>query len=215
MTTGEYSTVTPPSQTIRSVWLEALLPLVPEMGWSEAAACRAADQAAISENARALAAPNGVSDLRHAFFQRAETETRAALDMQDMTGLKTHQRVAKGVRQWLDSLSPHREAVRRALPLAGLPGRARNSVEGLWSLADMIWLAAGDTSDDYNRYTKRGLLVAALLPILIYWQSEPDDDALDAFIMRRLKDVMQAGQAGGRVVAPLLRAFTARPARDA
>ena len=60
-----------PSETLRFRWLDALLPDVPFDGWTDAAAEAAAQRAGLSEGKQALAAPNGISDLIDAFFERA------------------------------------------------------------------------------------------------------------------------------------------------
>ena len=60
-----------PSETLRFRWLDALLPDVPFDGWTEAAAAVAADRAGLTPGEQALAAPNGISDLIDAFFDRA------------------------------------------------------------------------------------------------------------------------------------------------
>jgi ubiquinone biosynthesis protein COQ9 len=53
-------------------------------------------------------------------------------------------------------------------------------------VADFIWDAAGDTAEDYNRYSKRGLLTAILPPIVLYWLDNPSEADLDDYISRRL-----------------------------
>jgi len=207
--------MTPPSQTIRTVWLEALLPRVPDFGWSEAAARAAAREAGISEEDQALAAPGGVADLREAFFDSAEQAMMADMAAREVSPLKMHERVALGVRIWLDKLAPHREAVARATSHAFLPWQTGDAAQRAWSVADAVWQAAGDTAEDYNRYTKRGLLASVIPSIVFYWQGEPDSDALDDFIMRRLKNAMTLGKTGGQVLGPVLRLFETRPGRSA
>ena len=206
----EYSTMTPPSQTIRTIWLEALLARVPGEGWSEAAARAAARDAGISPEDQALAAPGGVRDLREAFFDAAEQAVTDEIASREVTPMKMHERVALGIRIWLDTLAPHREAVSRATSHAFLPWQTGDAAQRAWSVADTIWEAAGDTAEDYNRYTKRGLLASVIPSIVFYWQSEPESEALDDFIMRRLQNAMTLGKTGGQVLGPVLRLFENR-----
>ncbi|MEM9740042.1 MAG: COQ9 family protein, partial [Pseudomonadota bacterium] len=204
MTTTDKTPETTPSAEIRSRWLAALLPLVPEYGWTQMAARLAADAAEVSVGEQALAAPRGVDDLIEAFFDSAETEARRAIEATPLEEMRIHERVAFGIRSWLDTLAPHRKAVERASARGFWPTHAGDSVQRCWSVADMVWDAIGDTSEDYNRYTKRGLLAATIPPIILYWQSNPEGDDLDAFIARRLQMAMRLGQTGGRVVKPVL-----------
>ena len=179
-----------PSDVLRSRWLEALLPHIAFDGWTDAAASLAASEAGLSEGEQALAAPNGVIDLIEAFFAAAEAEAKAIL--------------AAEVLVWLGALAPNREAVRRAAARGFLPWSAGPAVQRAWSVADMVWTAAGDTATDYNRYSKRGLLAAVIPGIVMYWLDAPDAADLDAYISRRLQQASGLGRNAGRVVAPVL-----------
>ncbi|MEO0467274.1 MAG: COQ9 family protein [Pseudomonadota bacterium] len=211
MTTSSDQRNEPPSAALRSRWLTALLPRVPSEGWSGRAATNAACDAGLNAGEQALAAPGGVRDLMEAFFDRADAETRTAIAAQDLLDMKIHERVAFGLRTWLDTLASEREAVRRASARAFWPFSAGDAAQRCWSVADMVWEAIGDTSDDYNRYTKRGLLTAVIPPIVAYWLTSPDSDAMDAFIAKRLRRAMWVGKTGGQFVKPVLDAFSRRP----
>ena len=193
-----------PSEVLRFRWLDAMLPDVPFDGWTEATAARAAKKAGLSEGEKALAAPNGVPDLIDAFFDRAGQAAREALADQDISALKTPARVKAGVLAWLAALEPNREAVRRAAVRGLLPWGAASAVQRTWRIADMVWDEAGDTSENYNRYSKRGLLAAVIPPIIMYWLDQPSDEQLDTYIDRRLSLASGIGRNLGRIAKPLL-----------
>ncbi len=197
----------PPSSALRARWLDALLPLVPFDGWTEAAAQDAAETAGLDAGERALAAPNGVADLVEAFFDAAEADVRAHLDVATLETLGVREKVAFGVRAWLDALAPNREAARKAGARGFLPWVAGDAVQRAWSVADTIWTGIGDTSEDYNKYSKRGLLAGVIPLIFLRWLDEDDEAALDAYIADRLTGAMTLGQNAGKFAAPLLDAM--------
>ncbi|MEO0981452.1 MAG: COQ9 family protein [Pseudomonadota bacterium] len=201
-----------PSARLRVRWLDALLPLVPLDGWTDMAARRAAREAGLTDGEKALAAPGGVSDLVDAFFDDAEETAKAALADTDLAPLKVRERVAAGVRAWLDALEPNREAARRAAARGALPWGAPAALQRTWSVADMVWAGIGDASEDYNKYTKRGILAAIIPPITLYWLNEDDPAKVDAFIARRIETAMKVGQTGGRFLRPIIEAAS-RPRR--
>ena len=204
-----------PSETLRFRWLDALLPDVPFDGWTDAAAEAAAQRAGLSEGEQALAAPNGISDLIDAFFERAGQASRATLAAEDHSALNTPGRVKAGVKAWLAALEPDREAVRRAAVRGLLPWGTLPAAQRTWRVADMVWEEAGDTAEDYNRYSKRGLLAAVIPPIVMYWLDQPSDEDLDAYIDRRLKLASGIGRNIGRFAKPLLDALpVSRPNRS-
>ena len=193
-----------PSQTLRDRWLEALLPRVPKTGWTLVSAKQAAREIKLTDGEQALAAPNGITDLIDHFFERATDKMLETLSTQDLDRLRTHERVAAGLRAWLDALETNKAAVRKAAGHGLLPWGAGAAVKRVWRIADAIWEAAGDTATDYNRQTKRALLSAVIPRIVLYWLDHDDPDKLDAFIAKRLQLAMKVGQTGGKIVGPAL-----------
>lgn len=192
-----------PSESLRDRWLEAALPLVENDGWSDSVLRRAAESAGLSDGEQALAAPNGVNDLIDHLFELAADAMLAELATRDIENLRVHERVALGVRVWLDALAPNKIAVRKAAGRGMLPWGAGAASRRVWRVADAIWEAAGDTATDYNRQTKRALLSAVIPGIVLRWLAGLEGDALDALIMKRLKQAMKLGQTGAKVFKPL------------
>ncbi len=199
-----------PSIELKNRWLEALLPHVAFDGWTRESAEIAAKEAGLSKQEQALAAPGGILDLLNHFFDRAEGALLAGLDEADLSDLGVRGSVALGVRLWLDALDPHREPVRRAAQRAFLPWRTGPAAGRAWSVADAIWSGIGDTSTDYNKYSKRGILAASLPPIVFAWTDGADGDELDEIILKHLTRAMKVGQTGGKIFKPLLAPFAQR-----
>ena len=71
----------------------------------------------------------------------------------------------------------------------------------LYRTVDAIWYAAGDTSTDYNFYTKRGLLAGVYSSTVLYWLNDDSEGAVAtwAFLDRRIADVMKVPKLIGKV----------------
>jgi ubiquinone biosynthesis protein COQ9 len=90
-------------------------------------------------------------------------------------------------------MGPAREAVRRALAILAMPQNVPLALKASWRTADLMWRIAGDTSTDFNHYTKRMTLGAVYASTLLAWlddQSEGWSDSA-AFLDRRIDDVMK------------------------
>lgn len=205
-----------PSEKLRETWLEALLPHVEQSGWTHRGARLAAKEAGLTAGEQALAAPNGLTDLIDHFFDRSSDKMLAALATVDLGKLRTHERIAAGLMAWLDGLEEHKAVVRKAAGRGLAPWGAGAAVQRVWSVADTIWEAAGDTATDYNRQTKRALLSAVIPSIVLYWLDHDDPEGLEQFIERRLAQAMKLGQTGSKVIGPALDFIErARNRRDA
>ena len=86
--------------------------------------------------------------------------------------------------------------MRRLLVWSVLPRNIRKATQYLWRAADTVWTAAGDTSTDYNRYTKRLLLIVVMKTTLSFWLNDHSPECAEtwAFLDRRLDDVMKVGK---------------------
>lgn len=126
------------------------------------------------------------------FADWADRQMLAALDAYHLETMKIRERIACAVMARLAALEPYKPAVRRAVAWHALPGRQAHAGRLVWRSADLIWHAAGDTSTDYNRYTKRGLLSGVLTATTIFWLNDtsPDHQNTREFLMRRLDDVV-------------------------
>ncbi len=98
-----------------------------------------------------------------------------------------------------------------------MPQNAPRALGIGWRTADVIWRNAGDTSSDYNHYTKRLTLSAVYASTLLTWLDDQSDGFADtaAFLDRRLGNVMQfeklkAQWTGSDLTRPSLSRFLGR-----
>ena len=90
-------------------------------------------------------------------------------------------------------MGPAREAVRRALSVLAMPQNAPLGARAGWHTADLMWRMAGDTSTDFNHYTKRMTLGAVYGSTLLTWLDDQSEGWSEtaAFLDRRIDNVMQ------------------------
>lgn len=187
---------TAPSDRARDTLLDAMLAIAAARGWTPAALDAAGVSVGLSKGEILLACPNGVADLLEAFARRAAAAAENALGSAELKSMKIRERVTFGVKAWLDALEAHKAAVKRA---AASPANLLTGPKGLWLAADAIWAGLGDKSTDYNWYTKRIILSGVLGSTLLAWLGEDNQAEVDAFLARRIENVMAFEKAKGRV----------------
>lgn len=181
--------------------LAALLAHVPFDGWTAQALSRAAADAGFDQGVVARAFPGGAADALDFWVAETDAAMLAAMETDGAAPMKLRERIAAAVMLRLDLVAPHREAVRRALALEALPQHAPRLLHQLYRTVDAIWYAAGDTSTDFNFYTKRLLLAGVYSATLLHWLDDKSEgfSATRAFLGRRIGEVMQIQKARGRL----------------
>lgn len=186
---------------VRDTIVEKALPHVTFDGWTFAALAAGARDAGLDAARAQLAFPGGEIDAVQHFSAWLDRRMLQALEKREMKAMKIRERIAAAVMTRLDLALPHREAVRRSLSVLALPHHAPTAASCLYRTVDAMWYAAGDTSTDFNFYTKRGLLAGVLSATTLYWLNDSSDGQADtrAFLDRRIGDVMQVPQILGRL----------------
>lgn len=181
--------------------LSAILPHVPFDGWSEPAFRQAVADLAIDPALARLVCPRGAVDLMVAYHRAADRAAEARIRAADWPEMKFRDKVAAAVRLRLEEVDP--ELVRRAASVFALPQHAATGSKMVWETADMIWRALGDSSTDYNWYSKRLILSGVFSSTVLYWLGDDSEGHQDswAFLDRRVADVMQIEKVKGRVTA--------------
>jgi len=170
-------------------------------GWTERTLIRAAADAGLPPGAVWVAFPRGVADALPACLATHRADMQDRLAAIGMTDLRMRERVALGVRLWLETWQDDREGLRRTLARLALPGHVRLVTADLWRTADIIWRTAGDQASDFNHYSKRGLLIGVLAVTRLVWVHDEtaESAATWGFLERRIADALRLPRINQRV----------------
>lgn len=194
--------------------LDAAMPHVPFDGWSPATFKAAIADSDMDPAVARAVCPRGAVDLAVAFHERGDARMLEALEKEDLGALRFRDRVARAVRLRLEVVED-KEAVRRGATLFALPPYAPDGAKLVWGTCDKIWNALGDTSTDYNWYTKRATLGGVYSSTVVFWLGDTSEGhaATWEFLDRRIDNVMQIEKIKGTVQkSPTLRTLFAGPA---
>jgi ubiquinone biosynthesis protein COQ9 len=180
----------------RDAALRAILPHVPALGWTAAALRAGLLDLSQPPEAAASLFPRGATGLVEAFADLADREAIAAAG--PLEALRTGVRIRALLAARLRWLEPWREAERRAVALLALPWNAAVAGRVAGRTADALWLAAGDSSTDISRHTRRLTLAAIHVAVLAFWLRRPPPamEEVLAFLDRRLEDLARLQRRG-------------------
>jgi ubiquinone biosynthesis protein COQ9 len=162
-------------------------------GWTRAAIDAAAEQLGIDPVQARLAMPKSQAAMINLYVQEVDRALEAWFTPKRLEGLKIREKIRALVWRRLEVMAPAREAVRRALAILAMPQNVPLALRIGWRTADLMWRIAGDTSTDFNHYTKRMTLGAVYGSTLLVWLDDQSAGQRDtaAFLDRRIDDVMK------------------------
>ncbi len=162
-------------------------------GWSRAAVDAAADSLDIDRDQARLAVPKDQAGMIDLYIQGVDRTLEEHFTPERLAPLKIREKIRSIVWKRLELMEPAREAVRRGLAILAMPQNVPTGLSIGWRTADVMWRIAGDTSTDFNHYTKRLTLGAVYSSTLLVWLDDrtPDWGETSGFLDRRIDDVMQ------------------------
>jgi ubiquinone biosynthesis protein COQ9 len=162
-------------------------------GWTKAAVDTAAAQLGVDPVQARLAMPKTQSGLIDVYIQEVDRALAAYFTPKRLDGMKIREKIRALVWHRLEVMGPAREAVRRALAILAMPQNLPLAVRMSWRTADLMWRIAGDTTTDFNHYTKRMTLGAVYGSTLLVWLDDQSEGWTEtaAFLDRRIDDVMK------------------------
>jgi ubiquinone biosynthesis protein COQ9 len=162
-------------------------------GWTQKAIDSAAAQLGIEPAQARLAMPKGEAGLIDCYIQEVDRALADWFTPERLEGLKIREKIRSLVWQRVEIMGPAREAVRRGLAILAMPQNLPLALRISWRTADLMWRIAGDTSTDFNHYTKRMTLGAVYASTLLVWLDDDSEGWSEtaAFLDRRIDDVMK------------------------
>jgi ubiquinone biosynthesis protein COQ9 len=162
-------------------------------GWTRAAVDSAAAQLGIDPVQARLAMPKGQAEMIDLYIQEVDRGLEAWFTPKRLADMKVREKIRALVWHRLEIMGPGREAVRRALAILAMPQNLSLALRISWRSVDLMWRIAGDTSTDFNHYTKRMTLGAVYASTLLVWLDDQSEGWSEtaAFLDRRIDDVMK------------------------
>ena len=180
-------------ESLKQAVLKAVLKDAPFDGFTDTVLAKAGKSAGADKAGLARLFPDGASSLIEYFSASLDQAMEEKLAALDLPKLKVRNRIKAAILTRLALLAPHKEAARRAAALMTLPTHAGLAAKMMYRTVDAMWRAAGDTSTDFNFYTKRGILAGVYGSVLVRWFNDTGEDekATQDFLDARIENVMQ------------------------
>jgi len=162
-------------------------------GWTRAAVDSAAGQLGIDPAQARLAMPKTQAGMIDTYIHEVDRALETWFTPKRLAKMKIREKIRSLIWRRLEIMGPAREAVRRSLAILAMPQNVPLALRTGWRSSDLMWRIAGDTSTDFNHYTKRMTLGAVYGSTLLVWLDDQSEGWADtaAFLDRRIDDVMR------------------------
>ena len=163
-------------------------------GFNKNMLIKAAENCNISEGNLGRLFPEEIYELKEYFFNETDIEMLKKINRIKSKNIRIRDKIYNGVIIRLEIFQKNKDAIKQIF--VSESSNPIKSIKNLWNAADLIWKSAGDTSTDYNHYTKRLLLSWVYLSTLICWFNDTKKDIKETklFLNRRIDEVLQFGQ---------------------
>jgi ubiquinone biosynthesis protein COQ9 len=181
------------SEDVKAAVLDAALKRAPDEGFTDAMLAAAGKNSGAAAEMLVHLFPQGPASLVEFFSEQSDAAMERALAEKNLAGMKIRERISTAVLARIDAIRLHKEAARRAGAFLVMPVNAPLGLKLLYSTVDAMWRASGDTSTDFNFYTKRAILSAVYSSTLMRWfnDTSEDESATHEFLAARIENVMQ------------------------
>ena len=168
-------------------------------GFNDKMLLNVAKNCAISEGNLGRLFPEGLFELKQYFFNEIDKHMLKKIKSQDYENMRIRDKIFNGVLIRLELFTKNKTSIKYLF--ASESSSPIKALKHLWRTSDLIWKSAGDSSTDYNHYTKRILLSWVYLTTLICWFNDQSKNIKDTklFLDRRIDEVLEFGKASGKI----------------
>ena len=151
---------------------------MPKFGWSRETLLHCAKKQKLSTPNLALMFPSFEYDVLKYLIAQNNSLVEKNYNSFNNTRLKTRDKIKTIMELKFDSNAYLKDALPEMLKFLLRPGNIFMSIKMLHQNSDFIWNLAGDKSNDFNYYSKRGLLSMVYLATLIYWLNDKSNKGI-------------------------------------
>ncbi len=168
-------------------------------GFNEKMLLNAAKNCKISEGKLGRLFPEGIFELKQYYFSKIDEQMLQKIKTQNYENIRVRDKIFNGVLIRLELFKKNKTSIKYIF--VSESSNPIKSLKHLWRTSDLIWKSAGDSSTDYNHYTKRLLLSWVYITTLICWFNDKSRNINDTklFLNRRIDEVLEFGKQSGKI----------------
>lgn len=187
---------------LRGDFFHALSTLLTEAEWNKSLFKLAEEKCAFSKNYHHILFPEGDTKIIDGFEEWQDHKMLELLAKEELKS-KIREKIAKALEVRIINIVPKSVSLKQnALFL--LPCNLLLGAKSYARTCDLIWRYAGDKSDDFNYYSKRGLLLAVYTSARLFYLSDESKEFIKTkeFIATYLENIINIAKIKTKIKLP-------------
>lgn len=179
-------------QRQKDCFMQALWQLLPVGEWNDKLLENVEHACEFSTGYTYILFPNGLKEVIDYFEAWQDNKMLQSLSQTNTTGSgKIREKISLALKTRIIELSPKLIHIKNCTYFS-VPTNTTFGAKVGWRTCDVIWNYAGDSSVDYNYYSKRSLLLAAYVASIMYYISDDSEDYVNTkdFIDETLANII-------------------------
>ena len=133
--------------------------------------------------------PNGNKDLINYSLEQLNIDLQEFCKSIDLIRLPIHKRVRKILLSKIEIMNKEKKFYKKIFLSSLLPNKTVSLYKQLYKSIDQIWYLAGDTSVDFNFYSKRLILAGIYSRVILFFFNNNNQKELESLLDLNLKRV--------------------------
>ena len=143
--------------------------------------------------------PNGNKDLLEYSLDQLNIELQEYCKSIDLIRLPLHKRIRKILLSKIEIMNKEKNFYKKIFLKSLLPTKTISLSKQLYKSIDQIWYLAGDTSVDFNFYTKRLILAGIYSRVVLFFFNNNNQNELENLLDLNLKRVAKIPQLKSKI----------------
>ena len=184
---------------IRHQILEDAKPVIKNYGWNENLFKKISENSKYTLDDIQVLFSKGYLDLMQLYFDEVNIQMTRESKKINLLRLRIHERIREIIILRLKIMSNNKIIASKTFFHLLLPQNYKISIKNIYKTSDQIWFLAGDTSTDFNFYSKRIILSSVYSATLIHFFNNNNFEETLAILNKQLKKVSNIPKIKNRI----------------
>lgn len=173
--------------------LRSFLEISAVQGWNNNSFLIASKQSFGDEHYGYILFPGMEKEIVGYFSHMIDQQMNNILESSDIDCIGITDTIKQLVMIRIKLYEPYKDSIRSLIQSSFKIEMMRASTKLLWSTVSNIWYLAGDSSTDYNYYSKRALLSCVYFRTLLYWLNDNSNEYQETYeyLSQRVAEILQ------------------------